>query len=96
MSDTCSTCKFWGDGNDEHDWTATGVGFKRCQAVRERWEIQDEASKGLEWDDDDGSAYAKARADALRASKAYVQDGSEYRADLVTGPDFGCVLHQPT
>ena len=93
MSATCDTCKFWGDGNDDQDWTASGVGFKRCQAIRERWELQDKASKGLEWDGE-GSAYDTARADVLRSAKAYVQDGSEYRADLLTGPDFGCVLHQ--
>lgn len=88
---TCSTCRFWSE--NEHDWTANSVGFRTCKAVRERWDIQDEASRGLEWDGE-GSAYEKARADALRAARAYVQDGSEYRADLVTGPDFFCALHE--
>lgn len=27
---------------------------------------------------------------------AAVMDGSEYRASLITGEQFGCVLHEPT
>lgn len=97
----CETCQFWLNHSGS-DWSADDIGFGKCTAVRERWKVQDNASDGMRrsWDRDgtdaDEDAWSKARREALRAARAYVQDGSEYYAELVTGPDFGCVLHSPT
>jgi hypothetical protein len=33
---------------------------------------------------------------AFDTARAYVQDGSSYRAEMMTAPDFGCVLHSPS
>jgi len=94
----CDRCKFWSDKEVEIGWEAEMIGFRECRAVRERWAIQDGANDGVKFypgDDDAGeAAWIKKRNDALRASRAYVQDGSEYRAELVTGPDFFCALFQ--
>lgn len=86
----CDICVHW--KVDEHDWEATAVGFGECKAVRERWTIQDEASEGLDWDGSDDDEYSKVRAAALRKSMAYVQDGSQYHAELLTAPNFFCAL----
>ena len=90
----CDGCNHWDTKEVQPEWDADAIGFHKCKAVRERWEIQDEASKDLEWDSGEGNAFSKSRADALKASRAYVQDGSQYMADLVTGPDFFCALHE--
>lgn len=89
----CDQCKHWDTAEIQPEWDAEAIGFHKCKAVRERWGIQDEASHGLDWDasNEDGT-WMKVRNDALKESKAYVQDGSQYMADLVTGPDFFCAL----
>ncbi len=89
----CDQCKHW-ESSDGKDWTANEAGFRRCLAVRERWTIQDEASQGLSYGGGGGSNYASTRKNALIAARAYVQDGSEYFAELLTAPDFFCALFQ--
>lgn len=89
----CDQCKHWKE--EAQDWELQGSGFRKCAAVRERWVIQDEASEGIEWDGEEEGAYSKSRRAALQKARAYVQDGSQYTADLCTGPDFGCVLFVP-
>lgn len=88
----CDQCKHWKVASDNEEWEAKGVGFGECLAVRERWRITDEVSAALEYDSEDGSKFQTARRDALKAARAYVQDGSEYRAELFTAPDFFCAL----
>lgn len=86
----CDNCKHW--KHEPEDWAASTIGYGRCLAVRERWEIQDEASTER-WDDGFGAGeFGKMRSEALKRSKAYVQDGSEYKAELYTAPDFFCAL----
>lgn len=86
----CDQCEHW---KDRIDWEASAVGFRLCGAVRPRWVIQDEVpvaySPGIE------SPYITSRREALAGARAYVQDSSGYRAELMTGPDFGCVLFAP-
>lgn len=94
----CDQCKHWPEKADE--WEAEQAGLRQCQAVRQRWTIADEASEELaksigkhEWDTDaPGDQFEAVRRDALRGSRAYVQDGSQYTASLWTMPDFFCAL----
>ncbi len=90
----CDSCKHWSDNAEE--WEAKDIGFRQCMAVRERWVIQDEAPRwhpvGVDEHRGKFDHYQKIRRDTLAASRAYVQDGSEYRAELITGPDFFCAL----
>jgi hypothetical protein len=87
----CDQCRHW-KSRDEQDLEASGSGFRECLAVRERWVIQDEASESVKWDDDEDSAYAKRRRDAIAAARAYLKDGTQFDAKLFTGPDFFCAL----
>lgn len=87
----CDKCKHWSDKSDE--WEAKEVGFRQCMAVRERWVIQDEASPRWSGGDEEWDTLVKARQLALAAARAYVQDGSEYHAELLTAPDFFCALY---
>jgi hypothetical protein len=98
----CDQCKHWKPEGTQ-DWTAERVGFGECLGVRERWRITDEAGcrsavKEYELGPplEDGIEAALQQEDAaLRAARAYVQDGSEYRAELFTAPDFFCALFAP-
>ncbi len=85
----CDECRYWVKG-DRQDWESSAVGFGWCSAVRERWKITD----GIRWGggDEAWEGYVTAKNAALTAARAYVQDGSEYRAELITGPDFFCAL----
>lgn len=91
MTERCDQCANW-KIDDDHEWEARSVGFRKCAAVRPRWVIQDEASDKVAYGPGREDAYIKSRRDALLAARAYVQDGSEYRAELMTGPDFSCPL----
>lgn len=85
----CDQCRFWGKGVDGPGWEGASIGFNVCERVRARWLIEDEASAV---DSDDTDKWIATRKNALKSAKAYVQDGSEYMAELITGPDFFCAL----
>lgn len=90
----CDKCRYW-EKSDGQDWEADGAGMNACLAVRQRWDIADEAVEGIKIGfPEDAEKYTKIRAAALAKARAYVQDGSEYRATLVTGPDFFCALFE--
>lgn len=81
----CDKCKFWQYPTEAWETIQAGIGV--CGGVRERWDIADEASGNRHNND-----FTKVRCDALRAARAFVEDGSEYHAALVTAPDFFCAL----
>ena len=94
----CDECKHW--QLTAEDWEADEIGFGICRAVRQRWTITDEATEILLLDKENNDVdqyhdeeFVQARRNALRSAKAYVQDGSQYKAELITGPDFFCALH---
>jgi hypothetical protein len=80
----CDKCCHW-DTPDQHDREAKSSGMRWCRPVRERWLITDEASRNIKLVSDHA---------ALAAARAYVQDGNEYRAEFITGPDFFCALFE--
>ena len=94
----CDRCKHW---KESDHWEASAAGFRECLAVRQRWDIEDEATGGIEKHpgneptveidyDDVGKRWLDARNTALQREKAYVEDRSQYMATLYTGPDFFC------
>lgn len=89
----CNQCVHWKKDSDNEEWEAKLAGFGECLAVRERWRIQEDATKGLaNYEERREGVYMKAQKAALQKARAYVQDGSQYRAELFTGPDFFCAL----
>ena len=88
----CDQCQHWKKDSENEEWEAKMAGFGECLGVRERWRIQEDATKGIEWDDSEDGAYMKNQKAALQTARAYVQDGSQYRAELFTAPDFFCAL----
>ncbi len=92
----CDQCEFW-DKDDSEEWQPRGAGFRQCFAVQERWRITEPIAKSYTTPYGNGTdtpweIVEEAERAALRAARAYVQDGSEYRAELITGPDFFCAL----
>lgn len=96
---TCQSCKHW---MPSEDWDVKAGGLRRCGAVKQKWVVEDEVPHelregkyGFEGDEDQKTAAYFAAAERVFAKyKAVVMDGSQYRADLLTRPDFGCILHE--
>lgn len=83
----CSNCKFWekrAQGDVGHR-----MGFGKCSKVP----MYFEATNPKEMYDPEHGADDRDFKAEFAETKAIAVDGSGYRADLVTAPDFGCVLH---
>lgn len=77
----CKTCKHRRKPENEFG-EIPGVG--KCLAAVQYWDA-------TEWTEDcDTRVLRKEYANKL----AFVNDGSDYRAELFTFPDFGCVQHE--
>ena len=77
----CKTCKHWSQPDNDYG-EVPGAG--NCKAVIQFW-------NATEWTGD----YAKRTLKPEYVGKlAFVQDGSDYYAELKTLPDFGCVQHE--
>jgi len=74
----CASCKYW---EKEHVDAPKNIEIGACQKVQMFW-------YSTEWKEVDGY-YARVLTD--ESTKAFVQDGSDYYAELLTLPDFGCV-----
>lgn len=84
----CATCAHWTP--QDYDGQFDRIGFRECVAVRQREAVEREApTKGLM-----SAARREAEDAAIIAARAVVIDGSSCMAALITGPDFGCILHE--
>ena len=79
----CKTCKHW-DPVKEGEYGAI-QGSGGCKAARQLWDVTER--KPPDYDD---LTLLPEHAGLL----CMVADGSEYRAELITMPDFGCVMHE--
>lgn len=78
----CEDCKYWANSKDEHDASdVKGIELGRCKRVKMFWDATD-----WDWDADN-----RVLMDGYENDKAFLQDGSDYRADLITAKEFGCV-----
>ncbi len=64
--------------NWDSEYTKLGLG--ECKAVLQLWD-------STEWDDD---GFSIVLTESAKDAMAFVQDGSDYRANLYTKPDFYC------
>lgn len=93
---TCATCAHW---HEPEEWDVKDAGMGRCARIKhssphELLGVGDYA--GMAENDNDYDAQ-EIKVKALRTSKAIeamaiVVDGSGYRADFYSRPEFGCVL----
>ncbi|ERR1700741_1596947 len=87
----CATCVHWSPPDDDDSYRAQFkvLGVRRCRAVPVAWDA-------TMWspDADDESGYVRVRGPEYDRTTAFVQDGSDYRADLYTMPEHGCTMHK--
>lgn len=76
----CKDCKWWSK-DAEND-----PSLHKCLHVMELWDAS-------EWGDNGDGRVLTEKAEG---HKAFVQDGSDYMAKLLTRPDFGCVEFERT
>jgi hypothetical protein len=77
----CKTCSHWDRYESKF---ATLVNSGKCHAVVQYWDYTD-------WAADGESRIAKTE---YKDKLAFVQDGSDYYAELQTLENFGCVQHK--
>lgn len=93
----CETCKHW-KPNDE--WDVEAGGLRACDRVVPKWIVEDRVPEELRdaryggADDAEDAAYKAAADKVFSEAGAVVNDGSQFRAELLTRPDFGCTLHE--
>lgn len=81
----CKTCKHWTPEDPQEGGALLGGG--ECRKAPQVWDVADDVEGPEEW-------ITNCRLKPEHAAVlAVVQDGSAYRARLVTMPDFGCVQH---
>ena len=103
MADRCDECQHWLINSPNEEWEAKGAGFGQCCGILERWRIMDDPLEEIAYETDpavklsgeEAENYVLAqRLQNLKDARAYVQDGSQFRADLFTAPDFFCALFE--
>lgn len=87
MLNTCNNCTHWKEGGEGDYRTLIGAG--KCKRVGQFWD-------STEWSSVENEDFG---VDVIRAVKstddlAFVQDGSDYHADLITLPLFGCAMFE--
>lgn len=82
----CENCKYWTDKDSYDDWDIDqekkDMGLRRCSKAMELFEA-------TEWRDVNGD-YRRAPKPQFEDQKFFVQDGSDYKAEMFTKPDFFC------
>ena len=85
---TCKTCKHWRKAGP---WeTGHGLGLGTCGKFPMYWDA-------TEWSEDDvgtESGVTRKLNDKYKDNKAFLQDGGDYSAYLLTKESFGCVEHE--
>lgn len=77
----CKTCSHWQPVGPDEYGVIVGTGI--CAKVLQIWDVVDD-------DDDSDQRRLKPEHAGLLAM---VADGSQYTAELITMPDFGCAMH---
>ena len=77
----CKTCRFWEEPSEKSSSGIPHLG--RCRAVVMVWDAG-------EWEE-----VGRILKPEYAHLKAFVTDGSDYWAALLTLPTFGCVQHEP-
>lgn len=82
----CDECKYWLRDKDEGR-RAGSLKVQPCSKAAQWWnatEWTDEEDPDLDWDNQ-----RRVRPE-FEGTKMFVQDGSDYHAELYTTADFGC------
>jgi predicted acetyltransferase len=79
----CENCKYWAKGGDEDYIKLIDAGI--CNKARMFWD-------STEWSENkETNVTERTVIKEYKNNGVFVQDGSDYRASMITQPDFGCV-----
>ena len=82
----CKNCKYW----EEEPWPSDKPKeVNRCAYPKQLWESTDWGE--LEEIDEFGRENIRTILSSRKNTLAFVQDGSDYKANLFTRAEFGCV-----
>lgn len=86
----CGNCKHW-EKRAQYE-AGHNLGLGKCRAALQLFDA-------TEWSEDeaDDADYFVGRVikPEFRGRRFFVQDASDYRADLLTLPTFSCIEHEP-
>lgn len=83
MNGRCVSCKHWDRSKEYEAGHSQGLGL--CANAKMLWE-------STEWEEKSDDRVFK---ESAEGSGAFVQDGSDYWAKLLTRPTFGCTDYLP-
>jgi len=86
MEKICENCKFW-DTSEKQAIKNGEIGL--CRKVKMFWDSTEWVKNDKE-DDSDKDWYLRSLTEDCKNDKAFVQDGSDYKAELLSLKDFGC------
>jgi len=81
----CKDCKFWKGGGEDDYYTIVEAGL--CKRAKQFWD-------STEWEQQPNDGKGTLEVKRVRKDTNdlhFVQDGSDFSADLITLPEFGCV-----
>lgn len=81
----CNACKFW-DLKEGRDYAGTGL----CTKAQPLWEVSEWQQWDRDYDNSDQEKWKRGLKEEFADLKMFVQDGSDYKAIMLTKPDFYC------
>ena len=80
----CRNCVFWKKPEEDGEFNYAAMELGQCVVALALWDC-------TEYGDEEKLVIKKGNEN----KKAFVLDGSGYRANLLTRPNFGCVEYKP-
>ena len=85
MDKICKNCIFW----DEHESIVIrNAKIGKCAMAKQFWDVTEWVENGKDEDGDD--VFIRDTSEKFKHHKAFVKDGSDYYAELITKEEFGC------
>lgn len=84
MDKTCEHCEHWREGETKARSIPKKFGLGSCCKVKQFWE-----ASSFDWNEEEGQVEYKLE-ERFKDDNAFVQDGSDYLAELITTKNFGC------
>jgi len=81
---SCKNCKHWTRKDTDFNYPEN-LGLGKCNRVKNLWDCIE-----YNWDSEDPETEYIWYKDKYKGNLAFVQDGSDYHAELVTLGDFSC------
>jgi len=85
MDKICKNCLYW---NESDSNVIKNAKIGNCSMVKQFWDVTEWVENGKDEDGDD--VFIRDSKKEFTHHKAFVKDGSDYFAELITKEEFGC------